>query len=78
MDGLAGEGHRDLDTGDEGEPVRTGDALRGRDAAEFVVIGECEQFDAVGDRAQHQRLGLEPAVRDGGVAVQVDVEGVQP
>lgn len=78
MDGLAGEGDRDLDARHEGQAMGAGDKLRGRDAAKFVVIGQREQLDAVGDRAQHQRFGLEPAVRDGGMAVQVDVEGVQP
>ena len=41
-------------------------------AIDTVVIGQCDQINAGGVDALHQRLGAETAVRGGAVHVQVD------
>ena len=43
-------------------------------AADFVVVGQCPQLDAVGLGARGQLLGCQGAVGDDGMAMQVGVE----
>ena len=68
-----GEGDRDLDAGEirQAGGVRRG--ARALLAAELVVVGERPELDAVGLGARGERLGLERAVGDGRMAVQVGV-----
>jgi hypothetical protein len=65
------EGHRDLDAVEVGQAGRARGVLRAPLAAELVVVGQRPELDAVRLRAGGERLGLERAVGDGGVAVQV-------
>src|SRR5262249_10361870 len=51
VDGAAAPGHRDLDAVDETKPARTGLGARLGEPGGVVVIGEREDFDAVGRRA---------------------------
>jgi len=43
-------------------------------ARHFVVVGESPQLDAAGVGAGGDHLGLESAVGDGGMAVEVGVQ----
>jgi len=45
------------------------------DAAHFVVIGQCPDIDAIGERPLRHVPGRKRAVRNGGMAMQVDVQG---
>ena len=71
--GGVGEGHRDLGAVEVGQAGRARRVARALLAAELVVVGQRPELDAVGLRARGERLGLERAVGDGGVAVQIGV-----
>jgi len=73
VNGFSRERHRDLDTIDEAQPQFPRHTGRLVESAELVVIGQREQFDTVGCRAAHDRLGFEPAIGHRGMAMQVCV-----
>ena len=78
VDGFSGKAHRNLHACDKTQPKRPRLARRGVDAADLVMVGQRQQLDAIGERARDHCFGLEPAVRDSGMAVQIGVEGTQP
>jgi hypothetical protein len=49
--------------------------LRLRQAADLIVIGQGQDIHAIGVGALHQRMRRKHAVRDGGMAMQIDVQG---
>jgi hypothetical protein len=71
---LAGEGDRDLGAGEVLHAVRVGRGGGAVLAADFVVVGQRPQFDAVGGGTRRQVLRRQRAVGNHGVAVQVGVE----
>ena len=71
--GLAGKGDRNLGAGQVGHAQRVGGDACAVLAPDFVVVGQRPQLHAVGRGARGDRLGLQRAVGDGRVAVQVGV-----
>ena len=76
MNGLASKGDRNFGTRQVVQALRLGRRRRTAQAANFVVVCQRPQLDAVGLGACRQRLGGQGAVRDNRMAVQVGVENV--
>jgi hypothetical protein len=70
---FAGEADRDFGAGEVGHAVRMRRGAGALLAADLVVIGQRPQFDAVGRGARGEGLGLERAVGNRRVAVQVGI-----
>ena len=73
VDRGAEEGDRDLDAAQVGQSGGAGGAARAPLAADLVVVGQRPELDAVRLGARRERFGLERAVGNGGMAVQVGV-----
>jgi len=71
-----GEGDRDLAAGQVVQAEFARSLRRPVLAADLVVVGQGPQLDALLTGAPRQHLGLQCAVRDGRVAVEIGVEQV--
>jgi hypothetical protein len=70
---LLGVGDGDFHSRHKTQPGGRGGGDRDREAAEFVVIGQGEKFDALFGRATHERRGFQGSVGDRRMRVQVGV-----
>ena len=66
---------RDLDAGHQLDPSRRGRRRRGLTAGHRVVVGDAQHGDAGRRRARDELRRRAPAVRRGGVGVEIDQRG---
>jgi hypothetical protein len=71
---LADEGDRDFDASEVVQALGFGGCGCALLAANFVMVGKCPQFDAIGFGAGGQGFGGQSAVGDDRVAVEVGVK----